>query len=628
MSCGCKSAENCGCGQDPCKTYGADYTKGYTDTTQKIEYEDNYGKPKEVIVQAGTGYAGNCPSCSKRINFPIDSSGLYCYDCQVYLRPSKGTGMDKTLQYDAETCATSGCIGCQMQKPVSKEERAAIQKQVDKFNEQLALDPDDNFERYILLDFDDENLIEDAFFSRQGAWKPLTEAFRKRWGKRSELMDKISLAQVGEKSNYAIYSFERPFWFEYECDPQDTATAENPEGYGLGFEFDMTKEEAIEKARQIHKETKGAITMYNNARKRSGGGSTRIHPKFWATPEMMEEQKEYYKREDMEWPTGDWIWEDKDEIFNAETFEANAKTGNKVYIITRRCEDYSAYRELDIAGFGSLTEARKKFNLFFKRVKEYDYADETIADAKDLMNWGEYWGIMSFANGDMIYELREVIVGDRGDFYFDAETFEAPRKRECRHCKEPTSMTLWKGGYGYDADFTCDECGEPQNAILNSAYEIVGYNAETFESPKSKIQFEVGKFYSIAKHYDKDGVIKIVKRTPTRVYFTYIDIFDVKEYPKVNYLKIFTVKESPNHPRHPNEIVEVIGRHDYYDDFSRANWEFDWDDIYEDLTDEELKRLNDEFGAETKGRFAEKPVLTGSVIGGIALGLIYLMRGK
>ena len=31
--------------------------------------------------------------------------------------------------------------------------------------------------------------------------------------------------------------------------------------------------------------------MFNNARKRSGGGSTRIHPKFWATPEMMEEQK-------------------------------------------------------------------------------------------------------------------------------------------------------------------------------------------------------------------------------------------------------------------------------------------------------------------------------------------------
>jgi len=109
---------------------------------------------------------------------------------------------------------------------------------------------------------------------------------------------------------------------------------------------------------------------------------------------------------------------------NAETFEANAKTGNKVYIITRRGEDYSANRELDMAGFGSLTEARKKFNLLFKEAKEQDYADETIADAKDYMSWGEYWGVMSFNNGEMIYELREVIVGNKGDFYFDAESFE------------------------------------------------------------------------------------------------------------------------------------------------------------------------------------------------------------
>ena len=106
---------------------------------------------------------------------------------------------------------------------------------------------------------------------------------------------------------------------------------------------------------------------------------------------------------------------------SAETFEANAKTGNKVYIITRRCEDYSAYRELDVAGFGSLTEARKKFNILFKEAKKQDYADYTIADAKYYMSWGEFWGIMSFNDGEMIYELREVIVGDKGDFYFDAE---------------------------------------------------------------------------------------------------------------------------------------------------------------------------------------------------------------
>ena len=223
-----------------------------------------------------------------------------CYKALAEKKGADWTMLDEMGLYGK----TSGCVGCQMHKPVSEKERVAIQKQVNKFNEQLALDPDDDFERYILLDLDDENLIEDAFFSRQ-TWKPLTEAFRKRWGERSELMDKISIAQVGEKSNWSIYSFEKPFWFEYETDPQDTATAEDPEGYGLGFEFDMTKEEAIEKARQIHKETKGAITMYNTARKRSGGGSTRIHPKFWATPEMMEEQKDYYKREGMKWPTGD-----------------------------------------------------------------------------------------------------------------------------------------------------------------------------------------------------------------------------------------------------------------------------------------------------------------------------------
>jgi len=89
-------------------TLGADYTKGYTDTTEKIQYEDKYGQPKESIVQGLSGYAGNCPSCSKRINFPIDNSGLYCYDCQVYLRPSRGKGMNKTLEYDAETFESQG----------------------------------------------------------------------------------------------------------------------------------------------------------------------------------------------------------------------------------------------------------------------------------------------------------------------------------------------------------------------------------------------------------------------------------------------------------------------------------------------------------------------------------------
>ena len=121
---------------------------------------------------------------------------------------------------------------------------------------------------------------------------------------------------------------------------------------------------------------------------------------------------------------------EKKQSKNAETFEANAKTGNKVYIITRRCEDYSAYRELDVAGYGSLTEARKKFNLLFKEEKEQNYPNETIAYAKDEFGWGDYWGVMSFQCDDMIYELREVIVGDRGGFYFDAETFEARENKD------------------------------------------------------------------------------------------------------------------------------------------------------------------------------------------------------
>ena len=312
-------------GADPSRDYGSSYPQkvGFG-TVFTQPYTHDRLKFLEDIMESDSYYAKGL-----RIDYYTGTLTFYVFGYfndgsrgrEVPLYQYEWSNIDSDW-YGAETFEASGCVGCQMQKPVSKDERAAIQKQVNKFNEQLALDPDDDFERYILLDLDDETLIEDAFFKRQGAWRPLTEAFRKRWGKRSELMDKISLAQVGEKSNYAIYSFEKPFWFEYECDPQDTATAEDPEGYGLGFEFDMTKEEAIEKARQIHKETKGAITMYNNARKRSGGGSTRIHPKFWATPEMMEEQKKYYEREDMKWPTGDaltdWSWEDKDEIFNVE----------------------------------------------------------------------------------------------------------------------------------------------------------------------------------------------------------------------------------------------------------------------------------------------------------------------
>ncbi len=98
----------------------------------------------------------------------------------------------------------------------------------------------------------------------------------------------------------------------------------------------------------------------------------------------------------------------------------------------------------------------------------------------------------------------------------------------------------------------------------------------TFNAESPTIKFEVGKIYSLSRHYSKDGLIKIVKRTPTRVYFTSIDIFEVKEYPEVHYKKIFTYKDGDG------DTVEVIGKHDYYDDFSRATWE--WEDTYKDFS--------------------------------------------
>jgi len=96
------------------ESFSADFTKGYTDATETIQYEDKFGQPKKSIVQSMTGYAGDCPSCSNKINFPIGSSGLYCDDCEVYLLPSKETGLNKTLQYDAESFnAEDSCLWCE-----------------------------------------------------------------------------------------------------------------------------------------------------------------------------------------------------------------------------------------------------------------------------------------------------------------------------------------------------------------------------------------------------------------------------------------------------------------------------------------------------------------------------------
>jgi hypothetical protein len=161
------------------------------------------------------------------------------------------------------------------------------------------------------------------------------------------------------------------------------------------------------------------------------------------------------------------IWDGviPDSQFMAETFNANAKSGDKVYVITRRCEDYSAYRELDMAVFGSKTEAKKKFNMLFKRIKNDDdeLRDMTIAEAKGYMWWGEYWGIESFRSQDLIYELRECIVGEQGDFYFDAES------------ESDIDLESYEKPYNdkdfYDGDYFCDICGSNRNADNDVPYE-------------------------------------------------------------------------------------------------------------------------------------------------------------
>jgi len=242
--------------------------------------------------------------------------------------------------------------------------------------------------------------------------------------------------------------------------------------------------------------------------------------------------------------SNDWIWK---MYHGAETFEANAKTGNKVYIITRRCEDYSAYRELDIAGFGSLTEARKKFNLLFKRAKEESnyYRDMTIVDAKDYMSWGErYESLMSFDSDDMIYELREVIIGDKGNFYFNAETFEARENKDgtivLTNNEWDSCIHLYNGNYLW---------GDLELKLIDDGL-------------KNGAKFKKETIHG----YEALRMIHLYERL----------------------LRKRNVRSYPN----PN------------------------------------KRYGAESHRDSKGRFAEKPVLTGSVIGGLALGLIYLMRGK
>lgn len=117
--------------------YGADYTKGYTDVTEKIQSNDKYGRPKETIVQSMKGYAGNCPSCDKRINFPVSGGGLYCYDCQVYLRTSKEKGFNKTLRYDAESFGKRDSQNMIELRKILERELPILVQQINKIEKQL-----------------------------------------------------------------------------------------------------------------------------------------------------------------------------------------------------------------------------------------------------------------------------------------------------------------------------------------------------------------------------------------------------------------------------------------------------------------------------------------------------------
>ena len=215
---------------------------------------------------------------------------------------------------------------------------------------------------------------------------------------------------------------------------------------------------------------------------------------------------------------------DEDDDEGKIIYEANAKTGNKVYIITRRCEDYSAYRELDVAGFGSLTEARKKFNILFKEAKKQDYADYTIADAKYYMSWGEYWGIMSFNDGEMIYELREVIVGEKGDFYFDAETFESKGYSPDKpfyitwHSDKPTAVMhpikcghykmVMKGTGVWDSPTFYDTIEEMFtnnfDAIMDTQIDGLGDWIDTEQGQEFKRQYQAIKTIGDARKFAKN----------------------------------------------------------------------------------------------------------------------------
>tara|TARA_R110002012_G_scaffold160467_5_gene322329 strand:- start:748 stop:1863 length:1116 start_codon:yes stop_codon:yes gene_type:complete len=199
-----------------------------------------------------------------------------------------------------------------------------------------------------------------------------------------------------------------------------------------------------------------------------------------------------------------------------------------------------------------------------------------------------------------------------------------------------------------------------------------GYDAETFEA-KSHTDGDGFTWKLVSQEYAK-------KNWKNEEIYWLDTSYDTESLIDESNYEIYT------HPDFANELFGIDDLHERYYDESIENFEattgYGYDDLPERMTDEEAwlelheryeddeewgqmtleefkkafieqtekddeiqrkyeQRLKDEgrdmdgnpikgaeYHRDSKGRFAEKPVLTGSVIGGIALGLIYFWKGK
>jgi len=110
---------------------------------------------------------------------------------------------------------------------------------------------------------------------------------------------------------------------------------------------------------------------------------------------------------------------------------------------------------------------------------------------------------MSFQCDDMIYELREVIVGNRGDFYFDAETEDY---EDCEVCY----ATVDKGTLNdVQAGRICNECHRMNQYTGGTRTIKTPYNAETDSCNEAKEEVKKlrRKIALLDKLYDKENAL-------------------------------------------------------------------------------------------------------------------------